>query len=150
MPQLAGQRGLPGALQAREHDHGRRVLGEGQPPLLAAEDGDQLVVDDLDDLLSRVEGLGDLLGQRPLAHPAGELADDGQGDVGVEQGAADLADGGVDVRLGQPPLAPQVLEGRGEAVGEGGEHGVQVLWLGIGASVVARATTPCGDRGCAG
>ena len=36
--QLAGERGLAGALQAGEHDHGRRVLGELEPPGLAAED----------------------------------------------------------------------------------------------------------------
>ena len=56
---------------------------------------------------------------------ARELAHDRQGDVGLEQRGADLADGGVDVRLGQPALAAKALEGRGETVGEGGEHGRQ-------------------------
>ena len=55
--QLGGQRGLTGALQAGQHDHGRRRLGEPQPPGLAAEDRDELLVDDLDDLLGRVERL---------------------------------------------------------------------------------------------
>ena len=50
--ELAGQGRLAGALQAGQHDHGRRVLGELQPPGLAAEDADQLLVDDLDDLLA--------------------------------------------------------------------------------------------------
>ena len=36
--ELAGQRGLAGALQAGEHDHRRRGLGEAQPAGLAAED----------------------------------------------------------------------------------------------------------------
>ena len=36
--QLAGERGLTGALQAGQHDHRRRLLGELQPPGLAAED----------------------------------------------------------------------------------------------------------------
>ena len=49
--ELAGQRGLTGTLQARQHDHGRRHLGEPQPPGLAAEDLDELLVHDLDDLL---------------------------------------------------------------------------------------------------
>ena len=35
-------------------------LGEPQPPGLAAEDRDQFLVDDLDDLLRRVQRLGDL------------------------------------------------------------------------------------------
>ena len=34
-------------------------------------------------------------------------------------------EGRVDVRLGQPALAAKALEGRGQAVGEGGEHGRQ-------------------------
>ena len=53
--QLAGQGRLTGALQAGEHDDRRRVLGERQLAGLAAEDADELVVDDLDDLLGRVE-----------------------------------------------------------------------------------------------
>ena len=53
--QLAGQRGLTGALQAGQHDHRRRILGEDQLPRLAAQDPDEFLVDDLDDLLGRVE-----------------------------------------------------------------------------------------------
>ena len=55
--QLAGQRRLAGALQAGQHDHRRRGLGEPQPAGLAAEDRDELLVDDLDDLLGRVQRL---------------------------------------------------------------------------------------------
>ena len=58
--ELAGQRRLARALQAGEHDHGRRRLGEAQQSGLAAEDADELLVDDLDDLLRRVEALADL------------------------------------------------------------------------------------------
>ena len=46
-----------------------------------------------------------------------------EGDVGVEQGAADLADGAVDIRGGELALAAQVLEGLREAVGEVSEGG---------------------------
>ncbi len=55
----------------------------------------------------------------------GELADHRQGDVGVEQGPADLLHRRGDVLLGQPALATQVLEGRVQAVGERGEHDPQ-------------------------
>ena len=76
--QLAGQRGLTGALQAGQHDHRRRGLGERQLAGLAAEDADQFLVDDLDDLLGRVERGGDLralgalldAGRRTSARPA--------------------------------------------------------------------------------
>ena len=121
--ELAGERRLTGALQAGEHDDGRRLLGELEPALLAAEDRDQLVVDDLHDLLGRVERLVDLVAEGALAHLAGEVLDDLEGDVGVEQGAADLADGSVDVRGGELALAAQVAEGRGEAIREGSEGG---------------------------
>ena len=53
--ELAGQRRLTRALQAGEHDHRRRGLGERQLAGLAAEDPDELLVDDLDDLLGRVQ-----------------------------------------------------------------------------------------------
>ena len=115
-PELAGQRRLAGALQAGEQDHGRRGLGQLDPPGLPAEHADELVVDDLDDLLRGVERLGDLHREGALAHGRRELAHDAQRDDGVEQGTADLADRGVDVGRGQPALAPQRLEGRGEAV----------------------------------
>jgi hypothetical protein len=121
-PELAGQGGLAGALQTREQHHRRRGLGQLQPPGLPAEHGDQFVVDDLHDLLRRVQRLGHLGRQRPLPDGAGELADHGQRDVGVEQGAPDLADGRVDIGLGQPALAAQVLERRGEAIGQRREH----------------------------
>ena len=55
--------------------------------------------------------------------PAVNCAHDRQRDVGVEQRPADLAHRRVDVGLGQPALAAQGLERRGQAVGEGGEHG---------------------------
>ena len=58
--ELPGEGGLARPLQAREHDDGRRILGELQAPGLSAEDADELLVDDLDDLLPRVQGLGHL------------------------------------------------------------------------------------------
>jgi hypothetical protein len=51
-PELAGERRLARALQAREHDHRRRRLRHPQPAGLAAEDVNELLVDDLDDLLA--------------------------------------------------------------------------------------------------
>jgi len=89
--QLAGKRGLTGALQAGEHDHGRRILGELHPPRLAAQDADQLLVDDLDDLLCGVQRLGDLGPAGALPYAANECLDRGQRDVGLEQRDPDLA-----------------------------------------------------------
>ncbi len=112
--ELAGERRLTGPLEAREHDHGRRGLGEPQPPRLAAEDGDELLVDDLDDLLGRVQCGRDFLAAGPLLDRRDELPHHGQRDVRLEQGDADLARGGVNVGGGQPPLPAQ----RGEDLGQ--------------------------------
>jgi hypothetical protein len=120
--ELAGERGLAGALQAGQHDHGRGRLGEAQDAGLAAEDADELLVDDLDDLLGRVEGLADLAPAGPLLDRGDERLDDRQRDVGLEQRDADLARGGVDVGVGQPALAPQGGEDLVEPVGERVEH----------------------------
>ena len=91
---------------------------------LAAEDPDELFVDDLDDLLGRVQRLRDLSALGPFAHRRDELLDDRERDVGLEQGHPDLAQGGVDVGVGEPALAAEVLERRGETVLERGEHGL--------------------------
>ena len=104
-------------------------LGELEAALLAAEDRDELLVDDLHDLLRRVERLVDLVAQGALAHPAGELLDHVEVDVGVEQGATNLADGAVDIRRAELALAAKVLEGVREAIGEvsKGGHGSSSL-----------------------
>ena len=59
--ELGGQRRLAGTLEAGEHDDGRAGLGVAEPAGLAAEDLDELLVDDLDDLLGRVQRPADLL-----------------------------------------------------------------------------------------
>ena len=109
--QLAGQRGLAGALQAREQDDRGRGLGHPHPPGLAAQQLDELLVDDLDDLLGGVQSPRHLGPDGALTHAIGELAHGGQGDVGLEQCHADLADRRGDVGLGEPTLAAQALEG---------------------------------------
>jgi len=123
--ELAGEGRLAGALQSCEEDDGRAGLGEGEPSGLAAKDGDELLVDDLDDLLSGVQRPRHLGRQRPLLDRRAEQANNGQGDVGLEQGRADLPHRGIDIGLGQAALAAKALEGGGESVGQGGEHGRQ-------------------------
>ena len=46
-----------------------------------------------------------------LEHPAGELTDNRNGNIGVQKGAADLADCGINVGLSQAALAAEILEG---------------------------------------
>ena len=123
--ELAGQRRLAGTLQAGQHDHRRRVLGELQPAGLAAEDRDELLVDDLDDLLGRVQRPRDLFAQRARLDRGDELAHDRQGDVGLEQGDANLARNRVDIGLGEAAFAAQSGEDGREPVSEGVEHALQ-------------------------
>ena len=66
---------------------------------------------DLDDLLSRVQGTGDLYPERALLDCSAELSDNREGNVGLEQGRANLAHRGIDVSLGESTFAAQTLEG---------------------------------------
>jgi len=120
--ELAGQSRLAGALEAGEHDHRRRSLGEPQRTGLAAEDADQLVVDDLDDLLAGVERLMDLGAVGTLLDRGDEVLDDAQVDVGLQERQSDLPGGGVDVGVGQLGLAAEVAESRGQTVLQGVEQ----------------------------
>jgi hypothetical protein len=70
-------------------------------------------MDDLDDLLRRVEGLRHLGAPRPLLQPGDELLDHRQRDVGFQQRQADLPRGGVDVGVGEPTLRAQLGEDPG-------------------------------------
>ena len=71
----------------------------GQPVRGAAEQLDQLVVDDLHDLLARGEALEDLLPDGLLADALDEGPDDLEVDVGLEEGDAHLAERLLDVLL---------------------------------------------------
>ena len=94
--ELAGEGRLACALESGEHDDGRPA-GKVELAGFAAEDFNELVVDDLDHLLAGVEGLRGDGPRRLFANCRGEGADDGQGDVGVEQSAAYLRDRLLDV-----------------------------------------------------
>ncbi len=82
--QFSGQCRLTRTLQAGEHHHGRRRLGECQLAGLAAEDADEFFVDDLDDLLRRVQRTGHLHALGAFFDPADEVPHDGQRNVGFQ------------------------------------------------------------------
>ena len=93
------------ALQASEHDDRGPGLSELELTGLAAEDRHQLFVDDLDNLLRRVQRARDLRAESPLAHVAGKGAHHADRNVGVKEGAADLTDRRVDVCLTEASFA---------------------------------------------
>jgi hypothetical protein len=127
--ELAGEGRLARALEAGQHDDRGRVLGELQSALLTAEDRDELFVDDLHDLLGRVEGPVDLVAEGALAHLRREVLDDDQRHVGIQQGAPDLADGPVDIGGRELALRAKVAEGLCQPVAEGAEsrHDAPIL-----------------------
>ena len=89
-----------------------------------AEEGDELVVDDFDDLLGGAQRAVRTCRPRDLARMCSmRVSDDGEVDVGFEEGEADLAHGVGDVFVGDGALAAEGLEGALELVGEVFKHG---------------------------
>ena len=114
--------GLAGALQADHQDDDRRdgpeiEIGDG-----AAQHLDQVVVDDLDDHLARRDRADDVGADRLRPDLVDELADDRQGDVGFEQGGPHLAQGRVDIGLGQRTTPPKLVENIAQTLAKTLEH----------------------------
>jgi hypothetical protein len=91
-------------------------------PVTGAEEGHELVVDDLHDLLAGRQALEDLGPDVLLADAGDEVLDDLEVDVRLEEGQPHLAHRRVDVGLGHPAPAGEVGEGRAEAIAQGVEH----------------------------
>ena len=87
-----------------------------------AQDVDEFVVDDLYDLLGGRERGRDFFAEGAGADVLDELVDDGEVDVGLEEGEADLAEGVGDVLVGDGALAAEGLEGTLEFVAEVFKH----------------------------
>ena len=121
--ELAAGGGFAGALQPRHEDDARRLGGELEAGGVGAEGGDELVADDFDDLLGGREGGGDFGAEGLGANFFDEVAGDVEVDVGLEEGEADLAEGVVDVLVGEGALAAEGLEGALEFFREVFKHG---------------------------
>jgi hypothetical protein len=121
--------GLAGALEAR-HEHDRRpVLRELEARVLGAHEVDELVMERGDELLARLDALDAASADHALLHAVGELLDDLEVDVRLEQRLAHGAQAFLDVVVGQLLPVAQEGEGLGEAVGEGFEHGELAVGL---------------------
>jgi hypothetical protein len=120
---LAGRGGLARALQAGHQDHRRRVESQVQPGRdFAAQHVDQAVIDDLDHLVGRLDRTDDRFAAGQFLGLADEVLDDRQGDVGLEQGDADFAQGFVDVLFGQHAATAETLEDAGKSLCKAVEH----------------------------
>ena len=73
-------------------------------------------MNDGDDLLAGVESLGASRAVGLFTHLRGELTNDGERDVGVNEGAPNVGNRMINVRLGQDAAAAQAAEGLGQAI----------------------------------
>ena len=88
----------------------------------AAEELDEAIMDDADELLPRLEGLGDIAPDRVGLHARDEVVRDIHLHIGLEQRVADIRERLGDVGLGDRALAGEFAEDIGETVGEAFEH----------------------------
>ena len=101
---LGSAGGLARPLQADHHHHGGRADIEVERDtfaagILAAEHRDQFVIDDLDDLLARLDRFEDRRAHCLFGDAVDEVARNGQRHVGFEQRDAHLAHGAAHVLL---------------------------------------------------
>src|SRR3954470_2435394 len=129
--ELGGRGRLAGALQAGHEDDRWRPRRERDAHRRAAHQRRELLADDLDDLLAGVELADDLAPEAALLDGRGELLDDLEVDVGLEQRETDLAHGLVDVVLGQRPVGADVGERLLELLGKGVEHWIASVRRGV-------------------
>ena len=102
---------LTGTLQSGHQNDGRRLRSEFDARRVFAEDLDQFVAQDLDDLLSGREGGHNFLTDGLGLDVVDQFLDDLEVDVRLKQRHADFAQGFVDVLLGDLGLAAEGLEG---------------------------------------
>jgi hypothetical protein len=122
--ELAGGRGLAGALQAdhQEGDGGRSIQRE-RHCASAAQRFDQRIVDDLGNLLAGGDGRQHFRADGPLAHPGDEILHHRQRHVGIEHRQAHFAQRLGDVGLAQRAPLAEPVEDAGEFVRQRVEHG---------------------------
>ena len=120
--ELGGGGGLAGALEADDEDDGGRLGGALEARGLGAEQGDEFVVDDLDQAVERAWGAEQLGGGGASPDGLDVVARDFVVDIGFEQGEADLAEGGVELLFGDAAAAAEGDEDVLELAAEGVEH----------------------------
>ncbi len=116
--ELAAGGRFTGALEAGHQNNGGRLGGELEPGGVLAEQGNELVANDLDDLFGGREGGEDLLPDGLGADLFDQILDDVEVDVGFEQRDADLAQGFGDIFFRERALAAEVFEGALELVSQ--------------------------------
>jgi len=96
--QLGCHGGLARTLQPDQHKHDGRLATQVQPGRLT-EQGNELLIHDLDDHLGWRERTNDTLADGPLGHAIRELLNHAKVDVSLQQGEANVTQAGPDVGL---------------------------------------------------
>ena len=98
--------------RALQTDHQIRARRGREPKLLriAAEHLNQCVIDDFDELLTRIDAFDEVLANRFVFDLFDEIFDNGQSDVGLEQRNTDLTAHNHDIVFAQAALAAQLIE----------------------------------------
>ena len=109
---LRGGGGFARSLQAGHHDDVRRLASDPERfgRAVAAERRDQLVMDDLDDLLTRLHRLDDAFADCLDLHLGDEVLHHRQRDVGFQQRHAHFAQGSLDVRFTERAAPGELVE----------------------------------------
>ena len=116
--ELARRCGLTRALEADEHDDGRRVRTDVETALRPAHQRGQFLVDDLDDRLCRRECVEHLLPDGTLLDAFDEVLDDLEVHVCFEECHPHLAHGIIHIVLGQLAMSTQLLENPLQSIGQ--------------------------------
>ena len=108
--------GLAGALQAHQHHEAGRLRRDVDLLIVRAHEGHELFVDDLDDLLRRVQRFQDIRAHGPFRHVLGKVLDDFIADVRFQKCQTHFPHRFLDVGIGQPALASQLFKSLGQLV----------------------------------
>src|SRR5690606_35388730 len=98
--ELRAGRRLAASLEARHENDGRASLLEADGGVDRPHERRELSIDEIDELLTRLDALEDLLAERLLLDAREELLDDADRDVRFEERDADLPERLLDVALG--------------------------------------------------
>ena len=110
--QLAGGGGLAGPLETHQHNHRHARRGQGDFALGAPQKLRQLIPDDFDDRLVRLQAAEDLLTHGLLTDMGNEILSHLEIDIRLQKRPSDLAEGPVDITLRKLPFSPQILKRR--------------------------------------
>lgn len=112
--------GFSGPVQADHHNPQGFLFGDLRA--VSAEELDEFIVDDFDDLLPGGDGFGDFLADAFFFHLVDEIAGDAEMNIGGEQGGANFLEGVGHVLFGQFSFAAEVAKGVGEFIGKAFKH----------------------------